>query len=177
MGKIVLACGGAALAVAVVAIALAGGSSADERDPTNTGAVRGDGSRSLACTNASFWLGREQGTVEFNLQCDGIGAGGTSHAYIARFSDSRPGLESDFQAVSSGGENVTCRLRRGIASCVAPQGEKGEVHGELRVPPGSECVRTISAYVVLPSRCGNSPACNLEFATASLFRGRPSGCA
>jgi hypothetical protein len=177
MGKVALACVGVALVVAVVVIALGGGTSADERDPLKASAAESDGSPNLACTDASFSLGGNAGTIDFSLKCDGAGTRRTSRVYIARFSGSRPGLRSDFRAVSAEGEKGRCQLRRGIASCVVPRGEATELRGELRVPPGTECTRAISAYVVLPSRCGNSSACNLEFATKSLFRGPPRNCA
>lgn len=176
MAKVALACAGAVLAVSVVVIALSGASAADEHNSIKASDAEANASPNLICTGASLSLGRNQGTMKIKNQCDGVGARGTNRVYIARFSNSRPGLQSDFRAVSVEGEKGTCNLRRGIASCVVPRGKAVKLSGRLGVAPGSECSRAISAYVVLPSSCGSSPACNLEFATESLFRGRPRGC-
>jgi hypothetical protein len=176
MGKVALACAGAALAVSVMVIAISGASSADKHTTVKASVAKANASTNLICTGASLSLGQQQGTVEIKLQCDGAGARGTNRVDIARFINSRPGLQSDFRAVSVEGEKGKCDLRRGIASCVVPRGKAVTMSGKLRVPPGSDCSRAVSAYVVLPSSCGGSSACNLEFATESLFRGRPRGC-
>jgi hypothetical protein len=184
MAKVALAGIGVVLAIALLAIALGGGSSPDERKLVKASTIADDGSPQLACNAAVFALGKQDGTIDFTLRCDGIGVKGTNRVVTSRFSDSRPGARSDFLGVSqsspkSGTSSARnqggCLLRRGTVSCTTRWGKPVELKAKLWVPPGSECTRAISAYVVLPSRCGNS-ACNLEFATESLFRGPPRGC-
>lgn len=137
----------------------------------------------LACGAASFSLGARRGVVDFHIRCSGAGAEGTNRVFVARFSNSNPGLRSDVQAVTrhpemaeytSGSERGKCRVNRGIVLCVAPRADGVKLSGQLSVPPESECAKTIGAYVVLPPRCAE--ACNLEFAVEYLFRGRPKGC-
>lgn len=176
MAKVLLACVGVVLIAVVVAFGLSD-SPTDKRELAMASVVKGKGSPRLACSAAAFALGKAKGTIDFTLRCDGAGARGTNRVYIARFSASRPGVRSDFRAVSLEGEKGTCRLRRGIASCTAPRGEAVALGGELRVPPGLECARTISAYVVPRSRCKEPASCSLEFDPESLFLGRPKGCA
>lgn len=174
------------LTVAIAAITLGGGRQVDEREHMTIATVKNRVSKDLACTRATFFASeRRKGGIEFSLHCDGAGVGNTNRVVVARFNSSRPGAPSDFQAVLSSSAQVEsphgsargrCRLRRGVAWCIAPLAKALELKRELRVPPDSECARAISAYVVLPPSC-DGPACNLEFATESLFRGRPAGCA
>jgi hypothetical protein len=141
----------------------------------------GGPSGSIKCPAASFTVGKQQTTIDFSLSCEGTGAKGANRVFVSRFSYSRPGAPSDFLAVSRSGSLIGqtpggCQLRRGTVSCSAPRGAELSLRGELRVKAGSECSRAVSAYVVLPSSCGEQSACNLEFDTESLFRGRPKGC-
>ena len=150
-------------------------------------AMRGQPQRAAAtvepaCDSGSISLGREPGSIDFDVSC------GPSNLEEGRFVVTRYSLDnhqgkSGIRMVQAGprgvaGEgkpDVRCYLRKGNVLCAGRHESRHEVHGRLWVDPGEECKKGVAIYVVQSPECPEG-ACRLSFDIRYLAKGRPGGC-